>query len=182
MNDPELNIDQQRFLLESAREAIRRHLESGKKPRIAVSDGVFKEKRGAFVTLKLDGRLRGCIGYPMPQDSLFETVIDAAVLAATRDTRFPPLTLEELPRTTIEISVLTPPRRIHDVAEIRVGEHGIIVSRGFHRGLLLPQVPLEWGWDRETFLRHACLKAGLDEDAWKAGADIEAFKAQVFSE
>jgi len=105
-----------------------------------------------------------------------------AVAAATQDYRFAPLTREELPQTKIEISVLTLPQPIDDVSQIVVGKHGIIVSKGFSRGLLLPQVPVEYHWDRETFLRHGCLKAGLDEDEWKKGARVEIFSAQVFSE
>ncbi len=92
------------------------------------------------------------------------------------------MTIEEVDRTRIEISVLSLPRRVQDVGEVEVGRHGIIVSKGVHRGLLLPQVPLEYGWDRETFLRHGCLKAGLPGDEWKKGALIEVFEARVFSE
>lgn len=182
MSDPELNIDQQRFLLTLARNAIRYHFESGKPPPVAVEEGVLKEKRGAFVTLKREEQLRGCIGYPLPHDPLYLTVMEAAVMAATHDHRFPSLTLEELPDVRIEISVLTLPRKIEKVTEIRIGEHGIIVTQGLNRGLLLPQVPVEWGWDRDTFLRHGCLKAGLEEDAWQKGAEIQVFSAQVFSE
>lgn len=182
MSDAGLDIDQQRFLLRLAREAIRTHLESGQPPPVPTEEGILQEQRGAFVTLKHSKQLRGCIGYPLPQDSLYLTIIDAAVMAATQDHRFSPLTLEELPEVSIEISVLTHPRKIADVSEITVGEHGIIITQGMNRGLLLPQVPIEWGWDRETFLRHSCLKAGLDEDAWTKGAEIQIFSAQVFSE
>jgi AmmeMemoRadiSam system protein A len=108
--------------------------------------------------------------------------MDAAVLAASKDTRFSPLQADELPRTRLEISVLSLPQRIEDVTEIEVGKHGIIVTQGFHRGLLLPQVPVEWGWDRDTYLNHGCMKAGLEEDAWKKGAEIQTFTAQVFSD
>lgn len=177
-----LDIDQQRFLLILAREAIRSHLESGERPPVSAEEGVLHEQRGAFVTLRHSEKLRGCIGYPLPQESLFLTIIDAAIMAATQDHRFSPLTLEDLPEVNIEISVLTSPRRITDVSEIKVGEHGIIITQGMNRGLLLPQVPVEWGWDRETFLRHSCLKAGLEEDAWEKNAEIQIFSAQVFSE
>lgn len=182
MIDPRLDIDQQRFLLKLARDAIRYHLEIGKPPPVVVEEGVLKEERGAFVTLKHEEELRGCIGYPLPHDPLYRTIMEAAVMAATQDHRFPSLTLEELPDVRIEISVLTLPRRIGDASEVTTGEHGIIVTQGPNRGLLLPQVPVEWGWDRDTFLRHGCLKAGLEEDAWQKGAEIQVFSAQVFSE
>jgi AmmeMemoRadiSam system protein A len=182
MSETGLDIDQQRFLLKLAREALFLHLEGGKAPRIDVEEGVLKEKRGAFVTLKREEELRGCIGYPLPHDPLYLTVIEAAVMAATQDHRFPAVTLDELPDIRIEISVLTLPRKIDDISEVIIGEHGIIVTQGLSRGLLLPQVPVEWDWDRDTFLRHGCLKAGLEEDAWEKGAEIQVFSAQVFSE
>ena len=182
MIDPRLDIDQQRFLLKLARDAIRYHLEIGKPPPVSVEEGVLKEERGAFVTLKHGEELRGCIGYPLPQDPLYLTIMEAAVMAATHDNRFPALTLQELPEVRIEISVLTLPYRIANVSEIVVGEHGIIITQGLNRGLLLPQVPVEWGWDLDTYLKHGCLKAGLEEDAWKKGAEIQVFSAQVFAE
>jgi AmmeMemoRadiSam system protein A len=182
MGDQHLNSEQQAFLLKLARDAIRHRLDKGAEPPAAVEDAALKEKRGAFVTLKHAGQLRGCIGYPLPHDPLHQTVRDAAVLAATQDHRFQSLTGEELPDILIEISVLTVPRTIKDVTEIRLGEHGLIISRGINRGLLLPQVPMEWNWDLGTFLKHTCLKAGLEEDAWKKGAEIQVFSAQVFSE
>ena len=182
MSDPHLSSGQQVLLLKLARDAIRSHLEKDAEPPAAVEDAALKEKRGAFVTLKHGGQLRGCIGYPLPHDPLHRTVTDAAVMAATQDHRFQPLTREELPDVHIEISVLTLPRTITDISEIRLGHHGLIISRGINRGLLLPQVPREWDWDLEEFLRHTCLKAGLEEDAWKKGAEIQVFSAQVFSE
>jgi len=178
-----LDKDEQKFLLGLARQSITHYLETGEMlANPVVKNKKLEENRGAFVTLKMDNQLRGCIGYPLPVKSLVETVMEMAVAAATQDYRFTPLNLEELSRTKIEISVLTLPQPIKDISEIEVGKHGIIVSRGFCRGLLLPQVPLEYEWDRETFLRHGCLKAGLDEDEWKKGARIEIFSAQVFSE
>lgn len=178
----ELTHEQERFLLKLARRAIENFFSAGGSLKPAPGDPVMKEKRGAFVTLKTNGELRGCIGYPLPVKPLGETVIEMAVAAASQDYRFVPLTPEELERTRIEISVLSLPRRIRDAGEVEVGRHGIIVSKGVHRGLLLPQVPLEYGWDRETFLRHGCLKAGLPADEWKKGAHIEVFEARVFSE
>lgn len=130
----------------------------------------------------MNDQLRGCIGYPLPYKPLWETITDVAISAATQDFRFESITLEELPDTKIEISVLSLPKPIKDIKEIEVGKHGIIISKGSDKGLLLPQVPVEWNWDLKTYLSHGCLKAGLDEDEWKKGVDIEIFSAQVFSE
>jgi len=177
-----LDPDEQRFLLGLARDTIEGFLKTGKRPRPKAAAKKLTEKRGAFVTLKVDDQLRGCIGYPLPYKPLVETIVEMALAAATQDYRFPPIEVEELGRLKIEISVLTLPRPIQDGKEIEVGRHGIIVSKGIAKGLLLPQVPTEYGWDRETYLRHGCLKAGLDEDEWQKGAKIEVFEAQVFSE
>lgn len=177
-----LNKDQQEFLLGLAREAIHFHLTTEKTLKKKIKDPQLQEKRGAFVTLKMRGQLRGCIGFPLPYKSLWETIRDAAVSAATQDYRFQPLSLEELSKTKIEISVLTLPEPIGDIKEIIVGKHGIIVSKGPYKGLLLPQVPVEWNWDLDTYLSQGCLKAGLDKDEWKKEAQIEIFSAQVFSD
>ncbi|MBM3295125.1 MAG: AmmeMemoRadiSam system protein A [Candidatus Aminicenantes bacterium] len=177
-----LTDPQKRFLLRLARTTIETYLASGETVSPETDDPALLAKRGAFVTLKTDGALRGCIGYPSPVKPLAETVVDAAVAAATQDFRFASLRPEELDALTVEISVLTPPRPVKSAAEVEVGRHGIIVSRGFQRGLLLPQVPAEYGWDRVTYLRHGCLKAGLPGNAWLKGAKIEVFEAQVFSE
>lgn len=157
-------------------------MKTGNAPKERIEDKVLKEKRGAFVTLKVNDQLRGCIGYPLPRKSLWETISDVAISAATQDFRFESITLEELPDTKIEISVLSLPKPIKDVKKIEVGKHGIIISKGPCKGLLLPQVPLEWNWDLEAYLSHGCLKAGLDENEWKKGVNIEIFSAQVFSE
>jgi AmmeMemoRadiSam system protein A len=177
-----LDLKQQQFLLKLARKAIEYKLESGKTLKVKVDDKTLKKERGAFVTLKVNGELRGCIGYPFPYKSLYQTIIEVAVSSATQDFRFPSLTLDELKETKIEISVLTRPEVIKDPKEIEVGKHGIVISKSGQKGLLLPQVPTEHDWDLETYLRHGCLKAGLAEDEWKKGAQIEVFSAQVFSE
>ena len=177
-----LNEEQRNCLLRLARKTIEQYLLSGKTITPDSKNPCFPQQKGAFVTLKRKGKLRGCMGYPLPVKSLDETIIEMAIAASTEDPRFPVLKLKELPDIKIEISVLGLPHAIRDVSEIRVGEHGIIVSQGPFKGLLLPQVPLEWNWDRETFLRHGCLKAGLDEDAWEKGAGLEIFTAQVFGE
>ena len=180
--DTPLTKDQEKDLLQLARQAITHYLEKGKPPPLKTDDATFLQKRGAFVSLKVNDQLRGCIGYPIPFKPLCETIVDVAISAATKDFRFSPLEKKELPETKIEISVLSLPEPIEDISEIKVGKHGIIITKGLSRGLLLPQVPVEWGWDRETFLNHGCAKAGLEEDAWKRGAQIEIFSAQVFSE
>jgi AmmeMemoRadiSam system protein A len=180
--DTPLSKEQQSFLLQLARNAIVSYLEKEKPPKIIPDDQMLREKRGAFVTLKVNDQLRGCIGYPLPIKPLYETIIDAAISAATQDFRFKSIELGELPKTGIEISVLSLPKPIKDTSEIEVGKHGIIISKGINKGLLLPQVPTEYGWDLETYLNHGCLKAGLEQDAWRKGVRIEVFSAQVFSD
>lgn len=181
MSEP-LTPEQEKFLLRLARQAVTHFLKTGGHLKVPRADGPLEERRGAFVTLKIDGKLRGCIGYPLPYKPLVETIIEMAVAAASQDPRFRPLTLRELDRTTIEISVLGLPEEITDPRQVEVCRHGLIISKGPARGLLLPQVPVEHGWDRETFLRNCCLKAGIGPDEWKKGAKMEVFTAQVFSE
>jgi AmmeMemoRadiSam system protein A len=139
------------------------------------------EFRGAFTTLHLDGRLRGCIGYVFPTEPLYQTVAETAKAAAFDDPRFGPVTLTESAALKIEISVLSPLRSVAP-EEVVVGNHGLVVKQGNRRGLLLPQVPVEWDWNRDTFLTQTCLKAGLDPDAWQHGAELQAFTAEVFGE
>jgi len=141
------------------------------------------EARGAFVTLKEHGDLRGCIGYITPMNSLAETVRDVATYAALEDSRFTPVTTQELPQLEYEISVMSPLRRVLDVKEIKVGKHGLIMKQGEIEGILLPQVPVEEHWDRDTFIQQTCRKAGLPRDAWKDDdTDIFMFTALVFGE
>ena len=177
-----LSSEQQKFLLNVAHRAIQYYLDKRKTLKIKTDDAMLQEKRGAFVTLKVDDQLRGCIGYPIPHKPLIETIIDCAIAAASQDHRFLSITTEELSRTDVEISVLTLPRKIDDISEIKIGNHGIIISKGMSKGLLLPQVAVEWDWDLETYLNHGCLKAGLPEDSWKKKAKIEIFSAQVFAD
>jgi len=173
---------EQKELLALARNSIKKYLASGGKDDPPRSNPVFSEKRGVFVTLHRDGELRGCIGYPLPIKPLWEAVADNAIAAACEDPRFPAVTAAELPRLDIEISVLTVPQKVADHGQVRVGRDGIIISKGFRRGLLLPQVPLEQGWDLEQYIAYGCLKAGLPRDEWKKGVQIETFQAQVFGE
>jgi AmmeMemoRadiSam system protein A len=138
---------------------------------------------GAFVTLHLHGELRGCIGYIEARMPLWETVQDAAQKAALEDPRFAPLTYTEFQNVEIEISVLSPLKKVRDVNEIIVGTHGLVADAGYTRGLLLPQVATEWGWGRDQFLAQTCRKAGLASDAWKSDTvTLYSFTSAVFSE
>ena len=137
---------------------------------------------GAFVTLNKDHQLRGCIGNIRGTEALYQTVSRMAIAAATEDPRFPPVRPEELDQITIEISVLTPLKKISSPEEIQIGRDGLYIEKGFYHGLLLPQVATEYGWNREEFLQHTCLKAGLPPDAWREGATTYSFSAQVFNE
>lgn len=141
----------------------------------------LRQPLGAFVTLNVDKRLRGCIGRIMDDRPLYRTVADMARAAAFEDPRFPPLGAGEMAGLSIEISILGPVTRCPDPALVEVGRHGLIVRRGAMQGLLLPQVPVEWRWDRETFLAQTCRKAGLPSDAWRReGTEIYWFEAEVF--
>ena len=141
----------------------------------------LNQERGAFVTLKEHGELRGCIGYITPMKSLAETVRDVAAYAALEDSRFKPVTAQELPLLEYEISVMSPLRRVLDIKEIKVGKHGLIMKQGDIEGILLPQVPVEEHWNRDTFIQETCLKAGLPRQAWKDDdTDIFMFTALVF--
>ncbi len=141
----------------------------------------LRETYGAFVTLKKRGRLRGCIGHIVGDRPLWETVARMAQSAAFEDPRFPPVSAGEYDDLDLEISILSPLEQCPDPSLVLVGRHGLVIRKGGRSGLLLPQVPVEWGWDRETFLAHTCLKAGLDEAAWKdSDADLYWFQAEVF--
>jgi AmmeMemoRadiSam system protein A len=137
------------------------------------------EPRGVFTSLYLRGQLRGCVGYVLPTSAVFRAVAETARAAAFSDNRFPPVTAEESPHLQIELSILSPPQPI-SAEGIEVGRHGLLITWHGHRGLLLPQVPVERAWDRTTFLEQTCRKAGLPPEAWKQGAAIEAFSAEVF--
>jgi len=139
------------------------------------------EPRAAFTTLYYRGRLRGCVGHVRPVEPLWATIADTARAAAFEDTRFDPVTSEEVPYLQVSLSILSPLKPIR-ADEVEVGRHGLLISRHGRRGLLLPQVPVEYGWDRITFLEETCHKAGLPADAWRKGATLEAFTAEVFGE
>ena len=175
-----LDPDEKKELLRIAREAVTAAVRGTDASAVEASRPGLGEARGVFVTLTRDGRLRGCLGYIEPVLPLAQAVAQCAAAAAIRDPRFDPISPAELPDLEIEISVLSPPRRISDPGLVRVGRHGLILSRGENRGVLLPQVAVENHWSREEFLAQACLKAGLPKDAWKKGADIFIFEALVF--
>lgn len=139
------------------------------------------EPRGAFTTIYILGQLRGCVGYVFPTASLYRTVAETARSAAFEDTRFPPVTREEIPNIEVSLSILSPLQPIR-AEDVEVGKHGLLISQHGHRGLLLPQVPAEHGWDCVTFLEQTCYKAGLPPDAWHKGAKLEAFTAEVFGD
>lgn len=148
----------------------------------------FDEKRGVFVTINKQGMLRGCIGFPYPMMALKDAILEAAISAASSDPRFPVVSIGELERIELEVTILTEPLRL-DVkpkdraAQIVLGKHGLIVRRGPYQGLLLPQVAIEWGWDAETFLEQTCLKAGLTPDMWlDEKTDVSTFEGQIFHE
>ena len=149
----------------------------------ASASETLNREHGAFVTLTLDGALRGCIGYAAPLKPLYLTVRDTAAYAALRDPRFTPVAAAELPRLKYEISVLSPLRRVVDLEQIKVCRDGLLVKKGGSEGLLLPQVCAERRWDRETFLEQTCVKAGLSRDCWKdENTDVFRFTAVVFGE
>lgn len=177
-----LTAEEKADLLRMARSALTEFLERGTTIEDTSGRETLRAPRGAFVTLTKAGELRGCIGFIEPVMPLGQTVIRCAVYAATEDPRFPPVTASELGRLRIEISVLAPTREIGNPGLVKVGIHGLVVERDGRKGVLLPQVPVENGWDRETFLSQGCLKAGLPADAWKRGAKLSVFEAIVFRE
>jgi AmmeMemoRadiSam system protein B/AmmeMemoRadiSam system protein A len=149
----------------------------------ANADEVLNQERGAFVTLREAGALRGCIGYTSAMKPLYMTVRDTATLAALRDPRFDPVSTTDLPQLEYEISVLSSLRRVTDIQQISVGQHGLLMKNGSNEGLLLPQVPVEQKWDRQKFLEQTCIKAGMHSDCWKdEDTDIFMFTAVVFGE
>jgi uncharacterized protein len=178
-----LNEKEKKALIEIIKSTIQSRLEGRATPAFEVESEILKQKRGAFVTLKKDGRLRGCIGYIEAKKPLYITIEEMAVASAFHDPRFPPLKRNELKYLTLEISVLSPLKVIHDIQEIDVGIHGIYIVKGCCSGLLLPQVATEYKWDRLTFLEETCCKAGLPPNAWKEKETrIYIFSADVFYE
>jgi len=178
-----LTEEQKSTLLSLARQSLAAATRGAPLPRPEIADSALARPCGAFVTLKVHGRLRGCIGLVEAIKPLYQSVIEMARSAALDDPRFPPVTPDELPGIHIEISVMSPLERVKDVQrEVEVGQHGLLIRKGFFSGLLLPQVPVEWNWDRDEFVQQTCLKAGLPPDAWREGAEIYRFSADVFGE
>lgn len=184
-----LSLAEGRLLVKTARRTIETYLREGKPPLAPQVPPKLKEPHGVFVTLTKHNELRGCIGHPTPTMPLIDALIDSAVSSATRDPRFPPVELDELSEVEVEVSVLSKPELIkvknprEYPSSITIGKDGLIVESGWHAGLLLPQVPVEWGWDSEEFLSHACVKAGMPPDAWlDKDVKISKFSAQVFRE
>ena len=182
---PEYSAEERELLLRLAHDAILSAIEGRELETSVWSDHLsehLSEPRGAFTTLYAEGKLRGCVGYPTALLPLHRTVIETARAAAFDDPRFAPVTRIEVPELRLSISVLSPLRNIL-ADEIEVGRHGLLISGGVHRGLLLPQVPLEHGWDRIRFLEQTCRKASLPLDAWRnPQVTIEAFTAEVFAD
>ena len=180
---PPLSDKGKQKLLKIARETIETYLRSHRVPKLERTDPELNQHLGAFVTLTIQGQLRGCIGRFEPDMPVAEVVQQMALAAATEDPRFAPVTLVELQKIRIEISALTPRRKITDINEIQVGKHGLYITRGWHNGTLLPQVATEYGWTREEFLQHTCYKAGLPPDAWKdKDTEIFVYSAEIFHE
>lgn len=184
-----LTPEEGELLVKLARRTIETYLDKGEKPAAPKVPEKLHEQRGVFVTLTKNDELRGCIGHPLPTLPLVDAVIDAAISSATRDPRFPSLTKEELPAVKVEVSILTPPEVIEVEnpreypKKIKIGKHGLVVEYWVNKGLLLPQVPVEWKWNVEDFLSHTCMKAGLMPDCWlQKDVKISRFSAQVFTE
>ncbi len=190
---PEFSLEQRRTLLRTAHEAILSALDRRPLPEVPPLPPGLSDPRGVFTTLYLRGdlpgdlagdlgrQLRGCVGYAVPISPLYRAVAETARAAAFDDSRFLPVTMEEALKLEVSLSVLSRLFPIHP-EEVEVGRHGLVVSLGARRGLLLPQVTVEHGWDRETFLEQTCRKAGLPLDAWRKGATVEAFTAEVFAD
>ncbi len=183
-----LSEEDGKFLVKLARETIETFIKEKKKLKVPENTpDSLKEELGVFVTLNKDGLLRGCIGYPEPIEPLVKAVIDVAISAAVNDPRFSPVTINELDDLEIEVSVLTKPVLIEAkkpeeyMEKIKIGEDGLIIERGPYKGLLLPQVAVEWGWNVEEFLYNTCVKAGLTADCWiYPDVKIYKFSSQIF--
>lgn len=187
-SENEFPEDERRLLLDLAHRSIAcalegrtLSLESESESEMDSATGHLGEKRGAFCTLYLNGQLRGCVGYVFPVTPLLQTVAETARGAAFDDPRFPAVTPSEGPRLKVSLSILSVLTPIAP-EQVEVGTHGLLVSRAGKRGVLLPQVPIEHGWNRTTFLEQACVKAGLPPDAWKTGVTLESFTAEIFGD
>jgi AmmeMemoRadiSam system protein A len=176
----EFTREERQVLLKLAHESIESALERREIP-LDPPSAHLAELRGAFTTIYFRGQLHGCVGFVFPVASLYRTVAETARAAAYEDTRFSPVTREEAPELEVSLSVLSSLQPLR-AEEVEIGRHGLLISHEGRRGLLLPQVPVEHGWDRATFLEQTCRKAGLPPDAWQKGATIEGFTAEVFGD
>jgi AmmeMemoRadiSam system protein A len=177
----EFSVEQRGTLLRIAHEAILSVVNRQPFPDAKPALPGLADPRGVFTTLYLRGELRGCVGYALPVTPLYRAVAETACAAAFEDSRFMPVTMEEAQQLEVSLSVLSPLFPIYPEA-VEVGRHGLVIAQGIRRGLLLPQVPSEHGWNREMFLEQTCRKAGLPLDAWRNDATLEAFTAEVFSD
>ena len=177
-----MNTEQKKDLLKLARNTIEKKLLPNTEP-ISIDTSQFEQLQGAFVTLHIGKDLRGCIGYIIGFQPLYKSIEELAIAAAFNDPRFNKLTVDELDKIEVEISVLSIPTEIEDISQIVVGKHGLMLACGAHKGLLLPQVAVEQGWDKEEFFYHVCLKAGMNpKNVKKENCIIQVFEADVFSE
>jgi AmmeMemoRadiSam system protein A len=177
-----LSTEEKEKLLVIARESIISHVKGEQIPVPSVKEANLLKCVGCFVTIKSEGKLRGCLGQFTSGKPLHALVREMAIAAATRDPRFYPMRSEDIVNFKLEISVLSPLKKIESIEEIEIGKHGLYLEKNFYRGVLLPQVAIEYGWDRNTFLSQTCLKAGLGKDDWKEEAEIYIFSAEVFAE
>lgn len=179
----QLNPNEKAILLAIARQAIETYVRTGKKYVEPREEKALNRRSGCFVSIKQGGQLRGCIGNFQSELPLFREVVEMAVASASKDPRFYPMKADDLQDFNLEISVLSPLRKIESIDEIEVGRHGIYLEKGYNRGVLLPQVATEYGWDRETFLGQTSLKAGLTQNAWQADdTEIYIFSADIFKD
>jgi len=176
-NNP-ITEGEKKELLELAKDTITGYVTNGKVPELEINNPKLKADGAVFVTIKMNGLLRGCIGHIQPVIPLYQSVIRNAVAACSSDPRFPPMKEEDLKHMDVEISILSPLRPLKDVKNIQLGKHGLFIVKGMQSGLLLPQVATELGWNRDTFLEQVCAKAGLPKDAWK-DAELYAFTAEI---
>ena len=185
-----LSNDDGNLFLNIARKTITEYIKTGTKLKLEKEfKNNFSFKAGVFVTLNNDLGLRGCIGYPLPNKLLYDALQDASISAATKDPRFSPVKYDELTSIIIEVTILTPPKKIivnncnEYLSKIKVGRDGLIVKNRFYSGLLLPQVPVDYNWNEKEFLEHTCEKAGLSIDCWKdLSTEIEKFEGIIFKE
>ena len=189
-NNTKISEKDGQILVRTARRIVTEYLKDGSKIKLGKEfQENFSFKSGIFVTLNTSLGLRGCIGYPLPNKKLFNALEEAVISAATEDPRFPPVKFEELDSITFEVTILTPPTKIEVsdpqeyLSKIKVGQDGLIVTYGYNSGLLLPQVPIEYGWTQREFLEHTCEKAELPKDYWKKPEiEIQKFEGIVFKE